>query len=226
MTIRAILTDIEGTTSSIAFVHEVLFPYARRRIADFVQAHEQESEVSRILASVNEETGRCLESAETIEILLQLMDEDRKVAPLKELQGMIWEAGYRSGELTAHLYEDAHRKLVKWHRASIPLYVYSSGSVHAQKLFFAHTEFGDLTSLFSGYFDTRTGSKFDWDSYRKITKSVAIAAKKILFLSDIKAELDAAREAGLKTYWLVRDQEIEVDADHRQARGFDDIKLY
>lgn len=218
--VRAIVTDIEGTTSSLSFVKDVLFPYARRHLAEYVRQHAGESAVTEQLAAVSELAGRELGQDAAIDQLLQWIDEDRKATPLKALQGMIWEAGYRNGDFTGHIYVDAAQALRQWHDAGIPVYVYSSGSVYAQKLLYAHTEFGDLTPLFSGYFDTTTGAKTDSGSYRKIAGRIGVPATQILFLSDIKAELDAAREAGMQTCWLVRDSTPDAGATHKQVCDF------
>ena len=147
---RAILTDIEGTTSSIAFVAETLFPYARERLPAFVAAHPDEA--APILAEV-----AAMEPGDPVATLTRWIDEDRKATPLKTLQGMIWADGYRERAFTGHIYPDAAAALRRWHEAGIALYVFSSGSVAAQKLLFGHSDAGDLTPLFSGYFDTTTG---------------------------------------------------------------------
>lgn len=223
--IKAILTDIEGTTSSLSFVKDVLFPYARERLAEFVRAHAAEPAVRRELEEVRRLSGKNLSDPEVIEQLIRWIDEDMKITPLKSLQGMIWEDGYKKGDFKGHMYEDAVRHLKKWKQADIRLYVFSSGSVQAQKLLFAHTEYGDLTPLFSGYFDTTVGSKREAGSYRKIAAAIGAPPGDILFLSDIKEELDAARMAGMQVMWLVRDGATDPHATHRQVRNFDEITL-
>lgn len=223
--IKAILTDIEGTTSSLSFVKDVLFPYARERLAEFVRAHAAEPAVRRELEEVRRLSGKNLSDPEVIEQLIRWIDEDMKITPLKSLQGMIWEDGYKKGDFKGHMYEDAVRHLKKWKQADIRLYVFSSGSVQAQKLLFAHTEYGDLTPLFSGYFDTTVGSKREAGSYRKIAAAIGAPPGDILFLSDIKEELDAARMAGMQVMWLVRDGVTDPHATHRQVRNFDEITL-
>lgn len=202
MTPRAILTDIEGTTSSIAFVHQVLFPYARARIADYVAQHGEQ--VAPVLADIRAREGD-LSEADCIRHLLAWQDEDAKIGPLKALQGMIWAHGYAQGTLEGHIYPDAVEGLKRWHAAGITLAVYSSGSVAAQKLLFGHSEAGDLTPLFSGWFDTGVGGKKEAPSYRAIAETLALPPAEILFLSDVPAELDAAREAGLAVTLLARD---------------------
>jgi enolase-phosphatase E1 len=163
-----------------------------------------------------------LDSQEMIDLLLQWMDEDRKITPLKTLQGMVWKTGYETGELQSHLYEDAARGLRKWHADGLQLYVYSSGSIAAQRLLFAHTPYGDLLPLFSGYFDTTSGPKLESRSYRAITADLGLAPRDIVFLSDHAGEIQAAHAAGLQTVLLARER-TEVSAEF--ARGFDDIQL-
>ena len=223
--IKTIVTDIEGTTSSLSFVKDVLFPYSRAHMAQFVRAHAQEPAVRRELDEVRQLSGKNLTEAEVIEQLLRWIAEDKKLTPLKTLQGMIWENGYKKSDFKGHMYQDAVRHLQQWKQAGIRLYVFSSGSVHAQKLLFAHTEYGDLTPLFSGYFDTNIGNKREAGSYRKIAAAIGSAPGDILFLSDIREELDAAQAAGMQTIWLVRDGAIDPRVAHRQARNFDEITL-
>ena len=222
--IRAILTDIEGTTSSISFVKDVLFPYAREHISAYVREHREDPAVREALAQIDTELGCELDVEQAIAQLIEWIDADRKITPLKALQGLVWEAGYAKGDFHGHMYPDAVARLRAWHAAGLPLYVYSSGSVYAQKLLFGHTEYGDLTPLFSGYFDTRSGAKTEAESYRNIQAEIGIPAKQILFLSDIPAELDAAREAGLRTCQLVRDETV-APSDHPSAVDFDRITL-
>lgn len=222
--IRALLTDIEGTTSSIAFVKDVLFPYARNYIAGFVKKRAADPEVRSLLDEVIVEAGKPLTDDEIIRQLIAWIDEDRKVASLKALQGMIWETGYRQGDFTGHIYGDAVDKLREWHDGGVRLHVFSSGSVHAQKLIFGYSSAGDLTPLFSGYFDTRIGAKREAGSYRKITRSIGLPVDEILFLSDSIEELDAARAAGLHTVQLDREGN-RPPGDHRQVRNFREIDL-
>ncbi len=193
---RAILTDIEGTTSSIAFVADVLFPYARAHLPAYVSAHP---EVAAILAEV-----QAIEPGDPVATLLRWIDEDRKATPLKTLQGMIWDKGYREGDFTGHVYPDAAEALNRWHAAGVELYVFSSGSIAAQKLLFGYSDAGDLTPLFSGYFDTTTGPKREAASYRAISAAMAIAPSDVLFLSDTPAEVAAAREAGMEALLIDR----------------------
>ncbi len=222
---KAILTDIEGTTSSLSFVKDVLFPYARERMAEFVHTHATEPIVRRELEEVGRISGKNLSEPEVIAQLIRWIDADKKITPLKSLQGMIWEDGYKKGDFKGHVYEDVVRHLKKWKQAGLKLYVFSSGSVQAQKLLFAHTEYGDLTPLFSGYFDTTVGSKREADSYRKIAESIGIPPREILFLSDIREELDAAHAAGMRVMWLARETAAVPNPAYRQIENFDGITV-
>jgi enolase-phosphatase E1 len=220
--VRAVVTDIEGTTTSLAFVKDVLFPYARRCMPSFVLEHE--SELADIAGEIGAITGKSALTAEEMSaLLLQWMDEDRKITPLKTLQGLIWRLGYETGELEGHVYEDAVRGLRKWHASGLRLYVYSSGSVAAQKLLFSHTPYGNLLPLFSGYFDTTTGSKLESGSYGKIADTLALPPRSIVFLSDHTGETHAAAQAGMQTVLLAREQTTPHMGRH--ARSFDDITL-
>jgi enolase-phosphatase E1 len=223
--IKAIITDIEGTTSSLSFVKDVLFPYARERMKDFVRDHGDEPQVAKLLEDVCRLVGHDMSREQVAEQLIQWIDEDRKITPLKALQGLIWEKGYRGADFTGHVYEDAVRNLRTWKELGIKLYVFSSGSVYAQKLLFGHTDFGDLTPLFSDYFDTTVGAKQDPTAYTSIATSIGLGPAEILFLSDVKGELDAARQVGMRTTWLVRDGRIDPHAEHRQVADFDDIAV-
>jgi enolase-phosphatase E1 len=223
---RAILTDIEGTTSSLSFVKDVLFPYARRHLADYVREHADEPEVAAALAECRTLMGEPDAGAGRIVAQLeQWIDEDRKITPLKVLQGLVWEHGYRAGHFTGHVYPDALDALRDWHARGFVLYVYSSGSVHAQKLLFAHTEAGDLTPLFRGYYDTRIGAKVEAESYRRIAAELGLPAGEILFLSDLPRELDAAREAGMWTCQLLREADMRPAPGHLHAHVFDEVPL-
>ncbi len=223
--IKIIITDIEGTTSSISFVKDVLFPYARAHISDFVLAREHEPHIKKLLKDVCDVTGETLSTADIIKQLIQWIDEDQKITALKALQGLIWEAGYQKGDFNGHLYDDALENLQKWHAQGIQLYVYSSGSVYAQKLLFSHTIAGDLTPIFSDYFDTQIGNKKEVQSYQAIIASINAPANEMLFLSDAVEELDAAKQAGLHTICLNRDNSQHSDLAHFQVTNFNDIEL-
>lgn len=222
--LQAVVTDIEGTTSSISFVHETLFPYASRHLAAFVARHGDEPAVRAELDAAKREAGDpAMSDAAAVAALVRWIAEDRKATPLKALQGMIWAEGYRSGALKGHVYDDAARRLRDWHAAGLKLYVYSSGSVAAQQLIFGHTPYGDLTGLFAGHFDTTTGPKTEPDSYRKIAAAVGAAPDRILFLSDSRDEIAAARAAGLRTVQLRRPGEAQPAGDGPTATSFAEI---
>lgn len=222
--ITTILTDIEGTTSSLSFVRDVLFPYAEQHLPQFVEQHSDEPEVQKQLAATRDIVSQPeLSLGETVQVLLDWIQQDKKATPLKALQGLIWQKGYEQGAYKAHVYPDAVTNLQKWHTDGKKLFVYSSGSIKAQQLFFSHTEYGDLTKLFSGYFDTTTGGKQEKKSYRKIINNIGEKPSHILFLSDIVEELDAAQNAGMKTYCLNRQANRMSSYPHPQVRYFDEI---
>lgn len=224
---RVILTDIEGTTSSIAFVHEVLFPYARKALPAFLKAHAEEAEVKAEIQAVSMEAG-CDPSdlSMVTATLLSWMDADRKVTPLKALQGMIWKTGYADGELKGHIYADAASGLRRWYAAGIRLAVYSSGSVPAQKLLFGHSEAGDLRPLFSGWYDTKVGGKRESSSYTSIAADLDELPANILFLSDVAEELDAAQAAGFQTTQLLRPEDgAKPSATHLQVCSFHELNF-
>lgn len=223
MSPKAILTDIEGTTTAISFVHDTLFPFSEERLGTYIEGHIDNPEVQGILKEVRELAGLCDEKiGAAIVQLKQWIAEDKKVTPLKALQGLIWEDGYRSGELKGHLYEDAVEYLRKWQQQEVTLYVYSSGSIKAQQLLFGHTEYGDLTPLFSGYFDTTTGPKKESASYEKIARDIQVDPAEIVFLSDIEAELKAAAQAGLAVVLLDREAAF-TESDYPIARDFSEV---
>ncbi len=220
--IKAIVTDIEGTTSDIAFVHKVLFPYARERMAAFVQAEQNNQAVIEQLQAVRDLAGAELDVAGVIKTLIQWIDDDQKITPLKALQGMIWQSGYENGDFTGHVYNDAVANLKRWQQQGIALYVFSSGSVKAQKLLFGYSDAGDMTPLFSGYFDTKIGAKRERAAYDAILAAIGLQGGEVLFLSDVVAELDAAAEAGIHTVLLDRDHTRDAGV-HTKVDGFDAI---
>ncbi|HZJ63444.1 MAG TPA: acireductone synthase [Kofleriaceae bacterium] len=218
-----VVTDIEGTTSAIAFVRDVLFPYARRRLPDFVRAGADRPDIAALLDETRALAGAHeLDTEGVIQVLVGWIDEDRKAAPLKELQGMLWAEGYAAGDYRAHVYPDAAAALRRWRAMGIALYVFSSGSVAAQRLLFAHSEAGDLTPVFSGYFDTRIGPKREAASYVAIARQVLPQGGELLFLSDSVDELDAAAAAGLGTVLVCRGAR-PPPARHRVVESFDQI---
>ena len=228
---RAILTDIEGTTSSISFVKDVLFPYARRALPGVVKAHGDEPAVRKWLDAVAAENGGVCRDEMIVEVLQGWIDQDRKHTALKALQGMIWANGYGNADFTAHVYPDAVPALRAWHADDLSLHVYSSGSVPAQRLFFGHSDAGDLTGLFSSWFDTEVGGKREAESYRRIAAAIGQPAGEILFLSDVVEELDAAREAGLETVLVDRIEDYpqprtgDAANGHRRVESFAGISV-
>jgi enolase-phosphatase E1 len=209
--IAAVLLDIEGTTTSISFVYDVLFPYAADRLDVYCSRPEPEPELVEALARLRGEydeeaaRGAALPPfGDGAAYARHLMAEDRKSTGLKLLQGVIWEEGYRTGELHGHVFPDVPPALKAWHGAGIRLRIFSSGSVRAQKLLFGHTDHGDLTPLFEGFHDTTTGPKREAGSYAAIAEAYGLPAGEILFLSDVREELDAAVEAGMRTALMVR----------------------
>jgi enolase-phosphatase E1 len=228
---KVIVTDIEGTTSSISFVKDVLFPYARRALPAFVAAHGGELEVRHWLDKVREDIGDPDADDATVVATLQAwIDADRKHTALKALQGRIWQAGYAANEYAAHIYADAAAALRRWHAAGIPIHVYSSGSVPAQQLLFGHTTDGDLAPLISGWFDTRVGGKRETASYDHILAELGRPRGEVVFLSDVVEELDAARDAGFDTVLVDRREDYPTpridDAathGHRRVTTFDGL---
>ncbi len=229
--IKAIVSDIEGTIGSISFVKEVLFPYAAEHLPTYIRAHATDSRVREQLNAVAEQTGIAATKLEAlIQQLLDWIESDTKATPLKALQGMVWKHGYQAGDYKAHIYQDAIQNLSEWHAQKIGLYIFSSGSVQAQELFFKYSSYGDLRPLLSGYFETTTGPKDAFDSYRTIAANIGLPAHVLLFLSDTEAELDAAKEAGLNTAWLIRPQDspLAIDSlrsEHPLVRSFDDVAV-
>ena len=224
MPIKAILTDIEGTITDIHFVHKILFPYAAEKLPAYLQQRHQDPEIASLIAEAKQIADQTEMSLDQVTAqFLQWMTEDKKITPLKTLQGYIWQQGYEQGDFTGHLYADAMTQLKQWHNQGILLYIYSSGSVAAQKLLIQYSDFGDLTHLFSGYFDTHIGGKKEMASYEKITTELKCLAEQILFLSDIDAELDAAKEVGMQTYCIIRNTHSGV-SQHPKAATFAEIK--
>ncbi|PCJ99350.1 MAG: acireductone synthase [Zetaproteobacteria bacterium] len=220
--IKAIVTDIEGTTSSLSFVKDTLFPYAYKHLPDYVW--DNEDEISDLLDDVREiERNSDLSIEEVIEVLLRYIDEDQKITPLKTLQGKIWAEGYKAGELVGHIYDDALVGLKRWKDQGIDLYIYSSGSVPAQKMLFGNTKVGDINELFSGYFDTTTGGKKELESYIKIAAETGFPAQEVLFLSDCVDEISAAAAAGMNVIILDREKALFAALDHAIVQSFDEI---
>lgn len=213
MTPRAVLLDIEGTTTSIAFVKDRLFPFAAEALEGFLAEHGTDPAVAAILAEVP--------GTEKAATLRGWMASDAKVTPLKALQGLIWAQGYADGRLKGHLWPDVAACLRAWATAGVTLAIYSSGSVAAQRDLFGHSEAGDLVPLFAGFFDTRVGAKREAPSYAAIAAALGLPTGEILFLSDVAEELDAAVAAGLRGCQLVRAADGTVGSGrHPEATDF------
>ncbi len=220
--------DVEGTTTSISFVHEVLFPYASKNMEAFVRDHSTSphvlAELEAVKTTILKEEGKVISIDEAIQQLLDWIEQDRKHTSLKTLQGLLWKNGYESGEYKGHIYEDVLPALQKWQAADIQMGIYSSGSVAAQKLLFGNSNKGDLSPYLSAHFDTQTGHKKETQSYHSIQKQLGIPAEQILFLSDVEAELDAAKAAGFQTLQLVRPG-TTASQKHPVANDFSEIDL-
>uniref|UniRef100_A0A183BTJ9 Enolase-phosphatase E1 n=1 Tax=Globodera pallida TaxID=36090 RepID=A0A183BTJ9_GLOPA len=232
----ALLTDIEGTTTSIDFVKNVLFPYAANYALEFLQRiidHSTSEKSDRFRQLIVDLINTSNESADPQIVKVssgndlgsklaanvqQWIQQDKKVAPshyveflvfqliaLKKLQGFIWEDGYRNGSLKAHVYSDVPGAFQKLSELNVPIYIFSSGSVHAQQLLFSHTSYGDLTRFISGYFDTTTGPKFEGASYLSIVEQIGLPASKVMFLTDDEKEAMSADEAGLQVRVFMRE---------------------
>jgi enolase-phosphatase E1 len=238
--VRVLLLDVEGTTTAVSFVSDVLFPYARAHLREFLQAeapgnHAVRDDLAVLLAERRAEKeagapewlggGPDETLASAAAYAEWLMDRDRKSTALKSLQGRIWEGGYRSGVLKSHVYPDVRPALERWRAQGRSVAIFSSGSVLAQRLLFAHTAEGDLTPLIDAYFDTTTGPKREEGSYRRIAELRRVEPGAMLFVSDVPAELDAARRAGLETALCVREGPAPPAAGHTVRRTFDDVDL-
>jgi enolase-phosphatase E1 len=219
--IRGVLLDIEGTTTPIAFVHEVLFPFARARLAKYLEAHWDKDEVTEVRRRLTEEyeqesrskarTGLRTEgeaglrtAGDSAAFALRLMDRDRKSPGLKQLQGLIWEEGYRVGQLRGAVYEDVPGSIRRWRASGAEVAIYSSGSELAQRLLFQSTPHGDLTPHLKAFFDTAVGAKIEAASYARIATTLGRPPGEILFVSDVMLELKAAREAGMAVVLSMR----------------------
>ena len=248
--IRGVLLDIEGTTTPISFVHDVLFSYARSQVRNFLTEHFGSAELLADLEQLREEhaadvkhglqppalvdvnvgvDGPCDAEIDSVsEYVSWLIDRDRKSTGLKSLQGKIWKQGYSDGTLKAELFAEVAPALERWRQAGLKISIFSSGSSLAQKLLFAHTEAGDLTGFIDNYFDTTVGSKTDVASYRRIASALSLPARSVLFISDVVPELDAAGAAGMQTLLCVRPgNHPQPFAERYQAiRDFDEIQVH
>ena len=243
---RGILLDIEGTTSSVSFVYDVMFPYVRKHLTFEVFANWMEPEYIEAFHAIARDAGhesldawlkkegltreKPVRAAEVVcKEVTRLMDSDAKATGLKQLQGLIWQSGFESGELKAHVYDDVPPALAAWNAAGKDVRIYSSGSVQAQKLFFGHTIAGNLLSQFRGHYDTTTGPKKEAESYRKIAGDFGLPPAEILFLSDVVAELDAARTARMQTALVVRpgnaEGQVSAGEAHQLIGNFAQVEL-
>jgi len=207
--IRAMLLDVEGTTTPISFVHEVLFPYSREHLHTFLEQHKQSSLIANDIELLKHEHISDINAGNSPPPLFEeyvywLIDQDRKSPGLKSIQGKIWEQGYNDGALKAPVFPDVRPAMERSHDKAINISIFSSGSVLAQKLLFAHSDASDLSKLISNYFDTSVGKKNEMESYRRISAALNLATNDICFISDVNTELDAAADAGLKTLLCVR----------------------
>jgi len=230
---RGLLLDVEGTTTSIGFVYDTLFPYVRRRLRAFLSEHATDPEVVAASEVIARESGaaslaeflRERANPQALEAeVLRRMDADDKSTGLKQLQGLIWRAGYARGELRGHVYPDVIVAFAAWVAHGADIRIYSSGSVEAQRLLFAHSVLGPLDRYIRGYYDTRIGPKRSAESYRRIASDMGREPAGVLFFSDIVEELDAAREAGLATV-LVRRTEGQAPASHPVIAQFGEVRL-
>ncbi len=222
--VKAVLLDIEGTIAPLSFVKEVMFPYSKRKLREFLEENWDKPVIQEIIRDASREVGKELNLEEAVETFSRWIDEDRKITPLKELQGYIWEEGFKSGELRAPLYEDAYKKIKEWNEKGVPVYIYSSGSVKAQELFFSHTEYGNILNLFSGFFDTKIGSKKEKESYLRIAEKIGLNPEEILFVSDNPDELRVARKAGFKVLQSVR-EDVQPSEEFKKIYSFEEIEL-
>jgi len=229
---RGIVLDVEGTTSSISFVYDVLFAFARKHVADFLAQNRLDPVVQAAAVSLAAETGAAdatlADPEGTTRLALaaiDLMNRDVKSTPLKTLQGLIWRSGFESGELVSHVFDDVPETLAQWADSGLDVRIYSSGSIDAQKLFFSHTGAGNLTPHLRGHYDTTTGPKREAASYRAIAADMEMEPREILFVSDVGEELDAARQAGMATVLAIRPGNREPGGflEHESLVSFTEI---
>lgn len=221
---KLILLDIEGTVSPLAFVHDVMFPYARKHAAAWLGAHWGHEVIAQLARDAG--ASSFLNALDAEAAVHRLMDADAKVTGLKQLQGLIWEQGFRTGDLRSTLFDDVVLALDHWRENDREIRIYSSGSIHAQQLFFAHTTAGDLTPRLSGYYDTTTGSKREPASYTAIATDCRLPANDILFISDLVDELNAAQSAGMITALALRPgNKPQPESDHPVTPSFAEITL-
>jgi enolase-phosphatase E1 len=229
---RGILLDVEGTTSSISFVYDVLFAHAKAKVGEFLSARRDDARVLELAAAVTAAAGTPLTPAAIAAdptraalAAIDLINRDVKDTALKELQGMIWRSGFESGELVAHVFDDVPPALAAWADSGLDVRIYSSGSIEAQQLFFGHTAAGDLRPHLRGHYDTTTGPKREAASYALIAADMGLEPRQILFVSDVGAELDAAHKAGMATALAVRPGNRDAGGvfEHEAVASFAEI---
>jgi enolase-phosphatase E1 len=238
--VDCLLLDIEGTTSSVEFIYKTLFPFASAHVEPFLHRHSADPEVKRLMSELRAEQaadaakdpqlgiwmrGTAGEEIVTAAVYVRhLMAIDRKTTPLKTLQGKIWEEGFRSGELMGDVYEDVPRAFARWNAEGKRIAIFSSGSMQAQRLLFGHSKAGDLTKYIAAYFDTTTGPKREAASYAAIATALGVASERVLFVSDVEVELDGARDAGMRTGWMLRAGTARPGvASHATIESFDEV---
>lgn len=237
--IRGILLDIEGTTSSISFVYDEMFPFVRKNLVSFLDGNWNEPSVQECVPLLATDIERAEDEwlpsdlpesdkkQRVAQAVIGLMDGDVKATGLKQLQGLIWKDGFHSGQLVSHLFEDVAPAIKAWDEAGLDVRIYSSGSVSAQKLFFGHSVAGDLLGLLNGHYDTTTGPKKESASYEKIAADYSMSPAEILFVSDVVDELTAATQAGMQARLSLRPGNKPQGEDHsfRTIHSFDEIEL-
>ncbi len=231
--LKAALFDIEGTTTPTSFVFDTLFPYAQANMGAFLKNHQNEDVVSKLIQDVKSEakkrdTNFDLDANldQVIDILNTWMKDPKlKITPLKELQGLVWEEGYKEGLYQGELYKDAYLQMTEWNKEGLPLYIYSSGSERGQELLFENSNYGNVEKIISGHFDTKVGGKMDAKSYKTIAEKIGVTANKILFFSDTPAELKAAKEAGMQPLLVSRDGKVASDNPYPVVSSFDKVQI-
>jgi enolase-phosphatase E1 len=221
----AVLLDIEGTTTPISFVYNVLFPFARKHLPNYLESRANKADLAQLRAEYAKEEGPFIPVSDLTSYALRLMDQDRKSTALKSIQGKIWEHGYRDGILHSEVFDDVAPALVRWKEAGRKIAIFSSGSVLAQKLLFAHSNKGDLTSFIDNYFDTTTGQKKTPESYDRIASMMRVTPAQVIFISDVTGELDAAAATGMQTLLCVRpgNHPQTNDQKHKIIHSFDEV---
>ena len=239
LTARGILLDIEGTTSSISFVHDVMFPFVRERLDGFLTSNFARTDVASACEQIARDackfsltewskvTGQLAQQLVIVEVH-RLMDGDVKATGLKALQGLIWADGFREGKLRAHVYPDVIEQIKRWRQCGLDIRIYSSGSIAAQKLFFGHIDgLGNCLDLFTGHYDTTIGSKREASSFQRVAADWGLQPAEIIFVSDVAGELIAATEAGLQAVASVRPGNAPLDGalPYFRATSFDQLKI-